>query len=472
MLKVFFILGVCFFFYMGLGSYALLNNNEGLYAQIAWEMMDKGNWIIPHLNGVPYIEKPPLLYWLVAGSFKLFGKTEFAARLVPATFGVLTCLALYLFGYSCGKKKQGQYAALILASSCGFIVFSRMLFFDGALSFFLTCSALSFYKFYQTRTQKYLYILSILMAGAVMTKGLVAVVLMGGIILSFLSLERQLTFLKFLFNPWSISLFFLLTIPWHWAAALQEPSFSWFYFINEHWMRFLDKRIPKDYYTGPLYYYIPRVVAYMVPWTFLAPFFVRRNSGLFDTSFKRFVSCWFLVPFIFFSVSKAKANYYMVVGIPPLALWLGGYLSEWSRRRLFLAIGMVFSVLAMGGAVFYLQTHEDQMSVKNTVPLLNKENPIYLYKRFEELSTLPFYAGKEIPIIESESRDLWYGQHVSKKEYLFLSLNSYLKKPASIYVMKRDQASFLKKHADIPKEILYDSNIYSIFYLEHTAGEA
>ena len=87
MLKnVLFILGAAAFFYGGLGSYALLNNNEGLYAQIAWEMLESGNWVIPHLNGVPYIEKPPLLYWLVAGSFKLFGKNEWAARFVPAPF--------------------------------------------------------------------------------------------------------------------------------------------------------------------------------------------------------------------------------------------------------------------------------------------------------------------------------------------------------------------------------------------------
>jgi hypothetical protein len=202
----------------------------------------------------------------------------------------------------------------------------------------------------------------------------------------------------------------------------------------------------------------------MVPWTFLAPFFVRKNPDPLEASFKRFLSCWVIVFFVFFSVSRAKANYYMMVGIPPMALWLGAYLAEWPRRRLFLTIGLCFSGLLMVAGIFYLKQNEDQFSVRPSVQILNKEEPVYLYKRFEELSTVPFYVGRVIPILESESRDLWYGQQVSKKDTIFLDFKSSLKKLGAVYVMKRDQESFLEKHRDIPKKIIYDSRIYSIFY--------
>jgi 4-amino-4-deoxy-L-arabinose transferase-like glycosyltransferase len=463
--RIFFICCLLVFFYGGLGAYSLLNNNEGLYAQISWEMLENGNWIIPHLNGVPYIEKPPLLYWLIAGCFKIFGKTEAAARFVPATFGFLTCIVLYFFARSFHKERWGRFSALILASCCGFIIFSRMVFFDVALTFFLTSSALCFYKFYQTNEKKYLYGLSFCMAAAVLTKGLVSIVLMGLVILSFLLIERNFLFLKFFFNPVAIGIFLILTIPWHVLAALQEPGFTWFYFINEHWMRFLDKRIPRDYYTGSLYYYIPRVLGYAVPWTFLAPFFVKKISFSIVDSFRRFLWCWFVAFFCFFSLSKAKANYYMVVGMPPLALWLGAYLENYRWKKTILALALLSSAILVIGGIFYIRAKEDHFSTKSSLEVFKKDETVYLYKRFEEFSTVPFYTGKLVPLLNSESRDLWYGQQSGLRPDLFLSSENVIEKETAIYVMKRDKDEFLKKYGDVPKKIIYDFPQYFIFYL-------
>jgi 4-amino-4-deoxy-L-arabinose transferase-like glycosyltransferase len=451
------------FFYFGLGGYGLLNNNEGLYAQIPWEMITSGNWIIPHLNGVPYIEKPPLLYWLIAGSFKVFGKTEFAARFVPATFGFLSCCSLYFFARSFGSERWGRLSALILSSFMGFAIFSRMVFFDVALTFFLTVSALSFYKFYQTREKKYLYGLSVFMAAAVLTKGFVALVLMGIVILSFTGLERSFSFLKLLFNPLAIGIFLILTVPWHLLASLQDPGFSWFYFINEHWMRFLDKRIPKDYYTGPFYYYVPRVIGYIVPWIFLMPFFVRKKRANLETSMQRFLWCWFIGFFVFFSLSKAKANYYMVVGLPPLALWLGAHLSKANWKNFITGVALLSSAIMIVGGVVYVRQKEDKFSVKRSIGFLDLKESIYLYKRFEELSTLPFYVEREIPILDCESKDLWYGQRVGKRPDLFLSSRDTFLNQRSIYVLKRDERDFLMKYKEFSKKILYEAPGYFVF---------
>lgn len=461
----FFLFCLSAFFLGGLGSYPLLNNNEGLYAEIAWEMVETGNWVIPHLNGVPYIEKPPLLYWLVALSFKILGKSEFSARLVPALFGFLTSCSLYFFGQSFQKEAWGKYAAIILTTSCGFIVFSHMVFFDVALTFFLTASALSFYKFYQTERKKYLYAFSILMAAAVLTKGFVAIFLIGIFFLSFLALEKNTSFLKCFLNPWVWTIFLLLTVPWHVMASLQDSNFPWFYFVNEHWMRFLDKRIPKDYYTGPFYYYIPRVLGYMVPWTFMVPFFIKKQSAL-NNSLKRFLRCWFFSFLLFFSFSRAKANYYMVVGIPPLSLWLGAYLSTASRRVTLSLSAAIFSGFMMIIGVLYIQQKEDLFSVRKSFQTIPQNSSIYLYKAFEELSSLSFYVGHPIPIIETNSQDLWYGQQITSRKDLFLS--SLIKEENQekiLYVLRKDEKEFLEKYADKNPKIIYTSRNYSVFII-------
>lgn len=462
----FFFPSLLLLFYAGLGAYPLLNNNEGLYAQIAWEMLQSGDWVIPHLNGVPYIEKPPLLYWLIALSFKVFGKTAFAARLVPATFGFATCLSLYFFARSIHKKKLGQYSAVILASFAGFMIFSRMVFFDVALTFFLTAAALCFYKFYETLTKKYLYLFSALMAGAVLTKGIVALALMGVLIISFLCVEKKLEFLKYFFNPVAILIFLGLTVPWHVAASLKEPGFAWFYFVNEHWMRFLDQRIPRDYYRGPWYYYVPRLLVYMVPWTFVIPFIIKKNLFSSLASFQKYLMCWFLSFLFFFSVSKAKANYYMVVGLPPLALGLGHVVAEKMRQgRLILIVNMGIGLALVMGGVWYMNRHPRSFSVEPSLSAIQKNVPIYLYKRFEELSTLPFYANRSIPIIDSESRDLWYAQQQGH-ETTFLPHLYNLILPGYVYVLNRDEENFLKKYQDFHPKIIYTSSIYKIFFIE------
>lgn len=461
----FFFCCIVAFFLGGLGAYPLLNNNEGLYAQIAWEMLETGDYIIPHLNGVPYIEKPPLLYWMIACSFKLFGKSAFSARLIPALLGMLTSLSVYLFARSLHQEKWGKYSAFILTTCGGFIVFSRMVFFDVALTFFLTSAALTFYKFYKTEQKKYLYLFSAFMAAAVLTKGLVALVLMGILILSFLSMERNLLFLKYFFHPFAMGIFLILTVPWHVLACLKEDRFSWFYFVNEHWMRFLDKRIPRDYYTGPFYYYIPRILGYLMPWTVLAPIFFRKQLVL-TSSLKKFLGCWFFSFLFFFSLSRAKANYYMVVGLPPLALWAGGYLSAYSKRVLLSVLAAVFSGVLMIVGALYMQQKEDLFSVEKSLSVVHAHQPIYFYKRFEELSSLPFYVGRPIPIIETESRDLWYGQQTHTREDLFLSVGDSKEGGAkAIYVLNKDKEDFTKKYGDKKPKIIYTSSYYCVFVI-------
>ncbi len=463
---------ILFGFGVGLTSYGILNNNEGLYAQIGWETLTGGHWVIPHLNGVPYIEKPPLLYWLLAFSFKIFGKTVFAARCVPSLFGALTVFSWIWFGHRIQQKLLGFWAAFLLSTSLGFIVFSRMVFFDIVLTFFLSLSLFHFYLAYHSRSRLNLFLMWGLLALAILTKGFVALLLWGGITTLFILLERAWNFLLFLLNPLGIALFLAIVAPWHIAASYENHHFAWFYFINEHVMRFLDLRIPKDYYTGSVFYYLPRLWAYLLPWGAIFPFFLLKKTAWINLwraltgkksldPFLKFLWIWFGVIFVFFSCSRAKANYYMIAAVPPLC----GCIAWWFQHishRLRWAVGFVlFNAMLIITACILLPKYEKKLSAQ---PFF-KEYPIYeklvYYKRFEELSSFLFYLKTPIPIMKSESRDLWFAQHHGYGPSIFVDTN-YEDGPFYLIVLKRDLEDFAR---DFPHEmkVMYDSETYKIF---------
>jgi 4-amino-4-deoxy-L-arabinose transferase-like glycosyltransferase len=497
----------------GLGSYGLLNNNEGLYAQIAREMLYSGNFILPHLNGVPYIEKPPLLYWLIAFSYRLFGVHETAARLVPAVSGFLTLLLSYQAARRWFSENTAFLAAIILGTSLGYAIFCRMVFFDGLLTCFLTATLLSYFRWEQTQTQRlYLRLSYILLGLAILTKGFIALILVGLVVTVYNLITRK-PFKQWwrALDGWGAILFLLITVPWHILAAAQDPQFAWFYFVNEHILRFLGKRQPQDYYRGPFYYYTYRLVLYVWPWCLLFVTFLLKVPGLSQhpsAAFKRFLAIWFWTFLIFFSVSRAKANYYMVTALPPLILLLAAKIEEvqekhrhlialctsagslllmliavigallkcdcfswigftlpiavqafiatlsWPLIIAFILLGLVIgggvrqsrlslkglfllsglnSCLTIATAIHTMPVFERLVSAR---PLIHRLRPnpstVCLYRDYEKMSSIVFYLGdlssylrdliRPIPLIDSLSQDLLYGQNSGRRPDLFLSL--------------------------------------------------
>ena len=331
-----FISAVCF--YAFLGSYALMDNNEGLYAGIPLGMVQSGNYILPRLNGLIYIEKPPMLYWLIALNFNLFGISEWTARLVTTSSGFLLGLSLCWFLYRENRKYDAVSTLLVWSSCVGVIVFSRMIFFDMLFSLFFSVLLISLYLFRKNRKKRiWLFLAYTMAAMAVLTKGLLGVALPALTMFVFVYCEqtikpwysprRLVAAIKEMFSYFSITgmiIFFAIALPWHIAAAQQDPEFWYFYFVNEHFLRFLGTRQPEDYYDGPLYYYIVRLFGYMAPWVIFLPAFIWRNKSKIvdrsEQSMERFCWCWFLTVLIFFSISKAKANYYIVAGMPALIM--------------------------------------------------------------------------------------------------------------------------------------------------------
>lgn len=345
--------------FFGFASYALENMNEGLYAEIPREMMVTGNYIVPHLNFVPYLEKPPMLYWLIVLSYHLFGVSAFGARLVPVVSGAVVCLSLFYFAKKIKLAREGWIAAIVLTTSVGFILISRVIIFDMTLTAFFTLSLLFFYLWYVKEIRWYLWISFALLGGAYLTKGLLSVALIPFIAMLFMILERT-PWKKFfrLFDIPGICIFLLTIVPWTIAASIRQPGFAWDFFINEQVYRFLNKRIPDDYHHGPIWYYILPTIILLLPWSIFFPTLVKRVQSGVKTiddkqiaSLKKFLWIWFLVPFIFFSISLAKAQYYIIIGIPALAFLLGIKFNEYFKASKSKIFTCFFYTLVIGGGV-------------------------------------------------------------------------------------------------------------------------
>ncbi|MDQ6618789.1 MAG: glycosyltransferase family 39 protein [Pseudomonadota bacterium] len=343
---------------LGLGSYGLLNNNEGMYAEIAREMAEGGSWIIPHLNGVPYIEKPPLVYWLMAIAMRVAGDQEHVVRAVPALAGALTLAAVWLFTSRVATRTCAWLAVLVLGSMLGFVAMSRLVMLDMWLTAGLSLALFGGYGVVHGSDRRIQILTGAALAVAVLAKGWIAVLLFGLVLACYVaSLGRKAAMpavRRLATAPLWVT-FLVLALPWHLAATLELPEFAWFYFINEHVLRFLGLREPHDYYGGPLWYYVPRLLLGLLPWTLLL--FVRRRSasaGPLGGDARRFLWMASLVPLALISISSAKANYYAVMCLPPLAILIAGNVSQlaFEGRATGFSVRVAAAALLLAAAVY------------------------------------------------------------------------------------------------------------------------
>lgn len=354
-----------FYLLLGIDQYSLLNENEGRYAEIAREMLARGDFIIPHLNGLPYLEKPPLLYYLTALSFSIFGINDVAARLVPIGASMLSLFTLVWFGRAIGRPLAGLFAALALGSSLGFVLLGNVLMTDALYNALLCSALLVAYVGLIGAERRLLCIAYGLLALAVLAKGLVALVLFYLVLLPmalFPHAQGRMRWLRRLFSLWPLLVFAALALPWHIAAALKMPEFSWFYFINEHVYRFTGQRMPHDYFSGGSpFFYVPRLIFLFFPWSIVAlaallKFNIKSKTegGHIDRADRHlsiFASLLAGVPACFFALSSSKADYYVMVALPGIALLLGLTLAKtwrarWTHLRLCLVLalfGLAFS---------------------------------------------------------------------------------------------------------------------------------
>ena len=314
-----------------LGRIPLIEPDEGRYAEIPREMLERADFVTPLLNYVKYFEKPPLIYWLNALSLRLFGENEFAARLPSALCGVLTILLVYVLGRTLFGRREGFLAATILGSCTGFMVQSRIILTDMALTCSLTAALGSFLLATQAeegRRKGLFYGLFYLCAAlAVLAKGLIGILLPGVIIVAFVLLTGRWRLVREMRLGSGTLLFLLAAAPWFVLVSLRNPEFARFFFIHEHFERFLTK-VHGRY--QPLWFFLPVLLGGMLPWSFLVPSSLRgvwRYRRAAGGEAALFLALWGLLIFLFFSKSNSKLAPYILPVFPPAALLLGRMLS-------------------------------------------------------------------------------------------------------------------------------------------------
>lgn len=307
----------------GLGSTALMEPDEGRYAEIPREMLVSGDFVTPRLNGVLYFEKPPLYYWLCAGSIATFGKNEFAARAVSALMALAGVLLTFFLGRSMSGHRVGVYGALVVAVSPLWILLGRTNAIDMTLSTLILAALACFWWASREDGPRRLLAwhgLAAASALAVLTKGLIGIVIPGAIIFFYILFARRWTLLKRV--PWisGILLFAAVAVPWHVLVARRNPSFLWFYFIHEHLMRYTTTVHAR---TAPWWFFVPVLLVGIIPWSGLLPASVKlfaRNEEGRRRDEAIYLACWSGFIFLFFSASSSKLIPYMLPTVPALAL--------------------------------------------------------------------------------------------------------------------------------------------------------
>ncbi|MDH4162014.1 MAG: glycosyltransferase family 39 protein [Nitrospirota bacterium] len=326
------------FFGILLGSRPLSVPDEGRYVEIPREMVVSHDWLTPRLNSVKYFEKPPLFYWIEAMLIRLFGLSEWSVRLGPALLALFGCLAVFFAGSRMFGRLTGIFSAIILATSMLYFALSRLITLDMPVSVLLTAALLSFLAATREpagRTRVLFFRGFYAFAGlAVLTKGLIGIVFPGMIIFSWMLVTGEWRLLRSMHLLSGSVIFFAIAAPWHILVGRANPEFFDFYFVREHFQRYLTK---VHHHYKPFWFFIPVVLGGLFPWS---AFLVQAVRDALPATWKDrrqhketlFLLLWAALIFLFFSASSSKLIPYILPVLPPLALLIGKYLADAVER--------------------------------------------------------------------------------------------------------------------------------------------
>lgn len=334
-----------------------MDDVDAVQAQISRNMLQSGDWVTARLDGVPYLEKAPLKYWMIAISFSIFGVHDWAARIPVAIATVLLCWVVVRFGRWAFSPRAGFYAGLALASCIGLFLFTRILIPDVILTLAVTLAVWAFLRALDEEERRPgVWAIAVWgsLACGVLLKGLIALVVPGGAAFVYLAVTRQLFVRRTwqrLRPVWGVLLFLAIAAPWHVLATLRNPpyfdftmksepgkyhGFFWFYFFNEHLFRFLNMRYPRDYNTVPRLWFWLFQFLWLFPWSVFAPAVAGLGFRPVDRGGRArlMAVCWIAVLMVFFTFSTTQEYYSMPI-YPALALLVGCAMageSPWLRR--------------------------------------------------------------------------------------------------------------------------------------------
>ncbi|MGB8475288.1 MAG: glycosyltransferase family 39 protein [Candidatus Acidiferrum sp.] len=336
---------------------SLMDDVDAVQAQAARNMLVSGDWVTTHLDGITYLEKPPLIYWLMAISYKIFGVYDWSAR-IPIVLSVLAlCWITTAFGVWAFGKRAGFYAGMCLATCVGLFLFTRILIPDVMLTLTTALALWAFLRAIdddESHPRVWAFVCAANLGVGLLLKSLIAIVFPVGAAVVYLLLTHQLFSPKIWkrLHPYSGALVVLvIAAPWHILATLRNPpyfaftlhsgpndyhGFLWFFFINEQLLRFLNMRYPRDYNTVPRVYFWLFHLIWLFPWSVYFPAVAKLSFKPVDRAgrLRLLALCWIGFILVFFTFSTTQ-EYYSMPCYPALALLLGSAMATedpWVRR--------------------------------------------------------------------------------------------------------------------------------------------
>ncbi len=341
----------------------LIKPDEGRYAEIPREMVVSGDWVTPRLNDLKYFEKPPLQYWATAVAYELFGQHQWTSRLWAALTGFAGIVLVGFAGTRLFGREAGLYAAILLGGSALYVLMAHINTLDMGVTFFITLGIVGLLLAQQegveARTRRnWMYLAWVGLALAVLSKGLMGVVLPGAALFLYSVAQRDITVWKRMHWGVGLLLFLLVTAPWFYLVMKANPEFFQKFFIYEHFTRFTTKQLGRY---QPWYYFVPVLLFGMLPWTVLMFDTLLRtwkDSHLAAKVFnpERFLLVWAVFIYLFFSVSGSKLPSYLLPMFPALALLMGKQVAAMDGRRLFRLLAPMLPLMVIGLALAPLIT--------------------------------------------------------------------------------------------------------------------
>jgi len=343
-----FVLGIVLYWALiyipGLASPPMMDDVDSEHAQIPAEMLQRHDYVTMYVNGVRYLEKAPLPYWIMAGIYSVAGVSEFSVRLELTLFALLTFLAVFFLAREIAGEEAGFYSALALATAIGPYIYTRFIIPDIIVCFWLTVTVYLFWRSLEEPqpSRPLCWSIGVVTALDVLTKGLIGLAFPIGIIVGYLLITRNLRHLLKMRLVSTTIVFLAVAAPWHVLATLRNPpvgeakGFFWFYFINDQIYRYLNLRVPRDYDKVPLLVFWGLLLVWTFPWSFAVvkslkqvPLRIRDWGGKLDKPSRAalLLAVWAAFVLVFFSFST-RQEYYVLPALPALAVLCGMWLKR------------------------------------------------------------------------------------------------------------------------------------------------
>lgn len=327
--------GIFILFYtFWLGSYPLFTPDEGRYSEVAREMIATNDYITPRIDGVAFLDKPILYYWLQAAAMKLLGVNEWALRLFPALLSILGCLMTYICGRRLFNRRTGLISAIVLATTPLYFGNAHYANLDLEVAVLVSCSLLALITAFQSTDKSrnyFLFAAYFFAALAFLTKGLIGIVFPGMIAVAYILFLSRWDILRKIHCIAGFALILIIVLPWYILVQQANPEFLHYFFVTQQVTRFLSASEFNN--KTSVLFFIPIVFIGFFPWTiFLIQALNKHIRNVRQARHKHqvelFLLLWFVIIFTFFSIPKSKTIGYILPVFPALALLVGHYISS------------------------------------------------------------------------------------------------------------------------------------------------